>query len=111
MNKFDKFLVMPIVLPITPNTLVIPGTKPLYPQQQAVGGVVRWSAPDWSKSEYEKVQGKVNAISAQGMSIESFTMKLAELMSQLLPDRDFSVQIGSFGIEHKTKRTVKKEGK
>jgi hypothetical protein len=99
--KVEKFLVMPIVLPITPNTLVLPGTKPLYPQQQVVGGAIRWSAPEWNKAEYERVQNKINAISAKGIDIEVFVMKLAEMMSQLLPDREFSVQIGSFMVEYK----------
>lgn len=109
-SKFEKFLVMPIVVPITPNTLALPGTKPLLERQQPIGGGIKWSVKEWDKAEYERVQSKVNTLSAQGMSIEAFTMKLAEVMLQLLPDREWSVNIGGFGIEHKAekKKEVKK---
>jgi hypothetical protein len=110
MNKFDKFLVMPIVVPVTPNTLVIPGTKPLYQQQQAIGGAVRWSVKEWSEAEYKMVQDRINAIKAEG-TIEAFTAKLAETVAAILPDRDFSVTVGSFDIEHKAEKTIKKEAR
>jgi len=109
-TKVQKFLVMPIVLPITPNTLVIPGTKPLYQQQQAVGGAVRWSVKEWNEAEYKMVQDRINAIKAEG-TIEAFTAKLAETVAAILPGRDFSVTVGSFGIEHKAEKIIKKEVK
>ena len=108
--KVEKFLVMPIVLPITPNTLVIPGTKPLYQQQQAIGGAVRWSVREWSEAEYKMVQGRINAIKAEG-TIEAFTAKLAETVTTILPGRDFSVTVGNFGIEHKAEKKIKKEAR
>lgn len=108
--KFQKFLMMPIMVPIVPDDiLALPGTKPLIERQQPVGGGIKWSVPDWSKAEYERVQNKVNALSCRGISVEAFTMKLAELMLQLLPDRDWQVNTGSFVIEHKAEK--KKEAK
>jgi hypothetical protein len=108
--KFEKFLIMPLALPITPTTLVLPGTKPLYQQQQIVGGLLKWSVPEWNEAEYNRVQSKVNAISAEGIKVENFVVKVAELMSQTFPDREFSVQIGSFIVEYKAekKKEVKK---
>ena len=110
-SKFDKFIVMPIMVPITPSTLTIPGTRPMVERQQPIGGGIKWSVKEWDKAEYEKVQSRVNSLSAQGMSIEAFTTKLAEMMLQVLPDRDWSVNIGSFGIEHKAEKIIKKEAK
>lgn len=106
--KVQKFLMMPVVVPVTPPTLALPGTRPLLQQQQAIGGGIKWSVIEWDKAEYERVQSKVTSLSAQGISVEAFTEKLAEAMSQLLPDRDWEISIGSFGIEHKA---IKKEAK
>jgi hypothetical protein len=95
-----KFMVMPIMLPFQADNLILPGTRPMLQRQGILGGEIKWSVSEWDKAEYERIEGKVNTLKGQGMSIETFTQRIAELMSLLLPDRDFSVTIGSFSIEY-----------
>ena len=109
--KVERFLVMPLVLPMTQPTLQIPGTRPVLQQQQMIGGALKWSVPEWDKAGYERIQKAVDAFGSKvkGMEISDFANKLAEEVARLLPDREFSVNIGSFIIEYKpVKKEVKK---
>ena len=101
--KVKRFLVMPLVLPMTRPTLQIPGTRPIMQQEQIIGGALRWSVPKWDKAEYERIQKAVDAFGAtvKNMEISDFVDKLAAEIAWLLPDREFSVNIGSFIVEYK----------
>jgi len=105
-GQFEKTLTMPLVVGLKPHSLSLPGTVPLVQQAQAVAGAVKWTAPEWDKAEYEKVQRKVEAVIAEssGMEIEKLIMKIAKAVCEAIPDRTFNVAIGSFGIEYKVKR-------
>jgi hypothetical protein len=86
---------------------------PLTQRQEAIGGLLRWTVPEWNRLEFERVQHAVETVmaSSQGMDIEVFVTKLDEAVARTIPDRDFSVQIGSFGIERKAEKKIKKEAK
>lgn len=98
-----KYHIMPIILNLTPPTLTLPYTKPMVQRQEAVGGFIKWAVAEWNQKEYEQLQNKVNTIVATstGIRIEDFVTKLAKAVSETMPGRDFAVQLGSFGIEHK----------
>lgn len=101
-EHFEKVFIMPFVLTMTP-TIALPGPAPQ--QQQAVGGIIRWSTPEWSKVEYSKVQLAFDSIKATpGIEIEEFVLKVAEVLEKILPDKNFSVALGSFAIEYKPKK-------
>jgi len=109
----SKYHIMPLVLTITPQTLSLPRTTPMVQRQEAIGGMLRWTVPEWNRLEFERVQCAVETVmaSSQGMDIEMFVTKLDEAVARAIPDRDFSVQIGSFGIEHKAEKKIKKEAR
>lgn len=100
-----KYHIMPIMLNLTPSALTLPHTKPMVQRQEAVGGFIKWEAAEWNQREYEQLQNKINTIvpTSTGISIEDFVMKLAKAVSEAIPSRDFTVQLGSFGIENKAK--------
>lgn len=102
-----KFHLMPLMIPITPHTLVLPGTVPMAQRQQVIPGVLRWTTNAWSKAEYEKVQRAIEVVGAAGMDLEDFVMKLAEAVKKVIPDREFSISVGNFGIEFKPKEGKK----
>lgn len=104
-NGFEKTLILPLVIGLRPQGLALPGTVPLAPQQQAVAGMVKWAAPEWDKAEYEKVQRTVDGTitTSPGIGVEKLVVKIAEAVHKAIPDRNFSVTIGSFGIEYKGK--------
>ena len=98
---------MPILLNITPTPLTLPRTVPLVQRQEAVGGVLKWEIPEWNKVEYEKMQRKVTALagSSSGIDLEMFIEKLAKEIAEMIPDREFTLQLSSFQIEHKPEKT------
>lgn len=101
-GHFEKVLIMPFVLTMTPTIALL---DPTPQQQQAVGGIIRWSSPEWSKVEYSKVQSAFDSIkSTSGMEIEEFVLKVAEVLEKILPDRNFSITLGTFAIEYKPKK-------
>lgn len=103
-EKFEKVHIMPLVLAVTPHPLAL--ATPFPQQQQAVGGVIRWTTPKWNKVEYEKIRLTVDSImmASQGVEIEDFVMKIAEALQKIIPDRNFSVALGSFAVEYKAKK-------
>lgn len=102
----SKYHIMPLILTMTPHTLALPHTVPMAQRQEAIGGMLRWTVPEWNRLEFERVQHAVETVmaSSQGIDIEVFVTKLDEAVARIIPDRDFSVQIGSFGIEYKGKK-------
>lgn len=107
MTRFKKTHIMPLILQVEPHTLALPNTVPLAQRQpQIITGLVRWASPDWNEAEYEKVQRTVDNIKATGtgVEIENFVTKVAEAIKQVIPGRNFSVTLGSFGIEYKTEK-------
>lgn len=109
-NKFEKTLIMPLVVALRPHGLSLPGTVPLVQQQQAIAGAVRWVTPEWDKTEYEKMQRTVDSIvtSNPGIELEKLVMKMAEAICGVIPNRNFNLTLGSFGIERKV---IRKEAK
>jgi len=106
MTKFEKVHIIGLVLTFTPSTLALPHTVPLAQRQQAVTGVVKWTAPEWSKTEYERVQRTIDSVitACSGTDIEKVVIKIAEAVAKVIPDRNFTLSIGSFGIECKGKK-------
>lgn len=105
-NKFEKTLIMPLVVALRPHGLSLPGTIPLVQQQQAIAGAVRWVTPEWDKTEYEKMQRTVDSIvtSNPGIELEKLVMKMAEAIRGVIPNRNFNLTLGSFGVDYKAKK-------
>jgi hypothetical protein len=103
----QKILTMPIELDITPGSIKVPG----QPRPQPIHGIIRWSVPDWDKAEYANILTEVNKLISTcfGKELYEVVEHLANLLEKRLPDRNFSISIGSFGIERKIE-TKKDEG-
>jgi len=108
--KFEKVHIMPFALNFRPHTLSLPNTAPLVERHQTIPGIVRWKTSEWNKTEYEKVQQAVDAIAvtSMGIEIEDFVTKVAEAVGKVIPNRNFTVTLGSFAIEYKAKKEVSK---
>ena len=109
MKDFKKTHLMPLVMEVTPPTLTLPNTAPVAQKRVGIGGMLRWVTPEWNKEEYERVERAVNLIMSEckGKQIEDFVMELAKAAKRIIPDRNFSINLGSFGIEHKVKEGKK----
>lgn len=100
---FKKYHIMPLLLNITPTTLTLPQTVPLVQKQQAIGGLLKWEVLEWNKAEYERMQRKVETTlaSSSGVDLEVCVEKLAKSIAEMIPNREFTLQLSSFLIEHK----------
>lgn len=92
-KDMKKFMVMPIRV----------GASPLVGPAQQVNGVFRWQVKDWGPVEYEKIRKIIESVGGNGgsLGLEKYTERLAESIMLALPDREWSVGVGMFFIEHR----------
>ena len=106
----EKFLIMALALNVTPPALALPRTVPLVQKEEFIAGMLKWSVPEWKEAEFLRIQREVNNFisTTRNIEIQEYTAKLADKLEELLPDRSFSLSLGSFCIERKVEKEVKK---
>ncbi len=100
-----KFQLIPFTIQVIPPTLTLPHTAPMVQRQVNIPGYLKWNVEKWDKAEFQMLEQKLGTLLGTNPNMEvcDFVSKLAVEIEKVLPEREFSVSIGSFSMEREAK--------